>query len=251
MTHHESQHTTTEGKREKDGQASEMRQKARETAENVTHQAKEQTRELADTAKEEARSMAETRKSQVTSELHNIAQAFRTSGRELRTQNEEPVARYANQIADRIENASSYLSGHSVDDLLADAEDFARRQPEIFLGSAFGLGLIVSRFFKSSERQYVRHGDAYSQGAYSQGRGYGSMQRTTRDWETPYAGESSLPAGQSRTTTGQTGTTTGQKTGTTTGQSGTSTRQSGTSTGQSGTTSTGQSTTRKSGGDDS
>lgn len=225
MTHHESHTTDTEGrKRQVSREESDVRQKAqdtaeqarhkaRETAAEVTEEAKARTREMAGTAKEEARTMAESRKSQVTSELDTIAEAFRTSGQELRKRDEEPVARYANQIADRIEDASSYLSGRSVDQLLNDAEDFARQQPEIFLGGAFGLGLLVSRFFKSSERHgYERSRAYYTGGDYGYG-GDGPGARTgsggtsgtrssSSEWRTRHGntGESRLPSGA--TTTG-------------------------------------------------
>lgn len=217
MTHHESHDTKMKDKEQQDGQTRQKAQqaanKARETAGDVAEQAKDQTRELADTAKDEARSMAETRKSQVTSELHNIAQAFRTSGKELENRSETPVANYANTIADRLENASSYLSGRSVDDLLGDAEDFARNQPEIFLGGAFGVGLLISRFFKSSGRDYYESdggyapsrysGGQYSRGAMNYGAGRSRYQdvddtyERTSDWQTRYSG-----TGDVRTTTG-------------------------------------------------
>lgn len=226
MTHHESQHDPKMKNREhnsSDEQNAEMRQKAheatdkaRETVSEVAEQAKQQTRELTDTAKEEALSMVESRKSQVTSELHNIAQAFRTSGKELENRSEAPVAHYANTIADRLEDASQYLSGRSVDDLLADAEDFARNQPELFLGGAFGVGLLISRFFKSSGRDYYEgnggsyYPSRYTGGQYNRGsmrygagqssyRGVEESYERTSDWDTRYSG-----TGETRTTTGST-----------------------------------------------
>lgn len=219
MTTHEQNPTTSQqrNRTEEQGKASEVKQKAGEAA----HQAKEQTRQVAEQAKGEARSMAESRKSQVSSEINSIARAFRNSGEQLRKQNEEPVARYATQIADKLENASTYINQRSVDDILTDAEDFARRKPEIFLGGAFGLGLLVSRFFKSSERNLYegeyrqsghyrsgdyRSGDYYEQGrdayaprSYDVGRGdSGETRRTASDATT---GESTLPSGRHESTT--------------------------------------------------
>lgn len=227
MTTHEQNPSTSQqrNRTEEQGKASEVKQKAGEAA----HQAKEQTRQAAEQAKGEARSMAESRKSQVSSEIKHIAHAFRSSGQQLRMQDEEPVARYATQIADKLENASTYINQRSVDDILTDAEDFARRKPEVFLGGAFGLGLLVSRFFKSSERNlyegdyresgyyrsgdysssdyYERSGSAYAPASYGSGTSATEQTRRTGTGETEQTrrtttGESTLPSGQRGSTSG-------------------------------------------------
>ncbi len=205
MTSHESNPTSVTERDQKDGG---MRQKAQDTAQEIAHEAEDQTRRMASMAKEEARSMVDTGKSQVTSELNTIAQAFRTTGNELQNQNEENVARYTNQIANQIEHASSYLSSKNVDELINDATNFARQQPEVFLGAAFGLGVLVARFFKSSEPDYDYYRGRYGQG-YMQ-RGY-SSDYGRQGMYTGYTGtgETDLPA----RTTGTTGTT--RTTGTT------------------------------------
>lgn len=187
-------------------------QKARETADEVAQKAKEESRQLAGTAKQEARSMAEQRKSQMASELDSIAEAFHKSSRELHTQDEAPVARYATKVADQLEHASSYLRQHSVDDILGDAENFARQQPELFLAGAFGLGVVISRFFKSSESDRYgngsrgdRYGRDFRSDEYTQGN-MRSQQRVRSELPTTTYGRSgsaTLPEGE--TESGDTG----------------------------------------------
>jgi hypothetical protein len=49
-----------------------------------------------------------------------------------------------------VERVANYLRERDFHQLVNDAEDFARRSPAVFLGSAFVLGLAASRFLKSS-----------------------------------------------------------------------------------------------------
>jgi hypothetical protein len=48
---------------------------------------------------------------------------------------------------------AGYLTARDVDQLVSEAEAFARRQLAAFLGGAFALGFLVSRFLKSSSPQ--------------------------------------------------------------------------------------------------
>ena len=57
---------------------------------------------------------------------------------------------YANQAADQVERLSSYVRSRTIGDLISDVEGFARREPAIFLGGSFALGLLAARFLKSS-----------------------------------------------------------------------------------------------------
>jgi hypothetical protein len=45
---------------------------------------------------------------------------------------------------------TAYLEEHDLEDLVYEAEDFARRKPELFVGGAFTLGLLAARFMKST-----------------------------------------------------------------------------------------------------
>jgi hypothetical protein len=84
--------------------------------------------------------------------LNTVADALRQTGDQLRDQDQDWMATYSNQVAERVESFATYLEDHNVEDLLREAESFARRQPELFLGGAFTLGLLAARFFKSSQR---------------------------------------------------------------------------------------------------
>jgi hypothetical protein len=51
---------------------------------------------------------------------------------------------------DQIERFAGYLRNRDVGQMVDDVERFARRQPGLFLGSAFTIGLLAARFLKSS-----------------------------------------------------------------------------------------------------
>jgi len=82
--------------------------------------------------------------------IGSVAQAVRQSTHHLREQQHDTLAGYVEQAADQIERFAQQLRGKDLDELFDDAQRMARRQPAVFIGSAFALGLIGARFFKSS-----------------------------------------------------------------------------------------------------
>jgi hypothetical protein len=123
---------------------------ARPTPTTTTGQVQEKAKEVAHQAQEQAKSVVATRKEQAVDQLDSVAQAFRRTGAELRNQQKDTIAGYTEQLADQVERLSGYLEQRDVGQLLHEAEDIARRQPALFLGGAFMLGLLVGRFIKSS-----------------------------------------------------------------------------------------------------
>ena len=131
--------------------------KAKNMVREKTAPIKEKAGEVAEEAKSvmeqaghQAKSTVAVQKEQAASQLHGVAQALRQTSDRLRDQDQRAFASYSNQAADQIDRMSSYLQERDVNELMRDAKDFARRQPELFLGGAFTLGLLAARFLKSS-----------------------------------------------------------------------------------------------------
>ena len=61
-------------------------------------------------------------------------------------QDEPALANATAMAADRTQDIARYLQQTDVNDMIRGVEDFARRQPLLFLGGAFAIGLIGSRF---------------------------------------------------------------------------------------------------------
>jgi hypothetical protein len=73
------------------------------------------------------------------------------------------MSRYILQAADQVDNLAAFLNNRDVGDLLQEVEGFARRQPAVFVGGAFALGVLGARFLKSSQRNVdPRNKDGYA-----------------------------------------------------------------------------------------
>ncbi|MBK8902577.1 MAG: hypothetical protein IPM53_15420 [Anaerolineaceae bacterium] len=145
---------------------------AKEKAGPVREEVKQKSSQLINEAKsaagqagEEAKSMLASQKDEAARQLGGLADSLRQTSQQLRQQDQRAIATYSNKIASQIDRASSYLQERDLDALIHDAEDFARRQPEIFIGGAFTLGLLAARFLRSSapEPEYRPQQQSYPQ----------------------------------------------------------------------------------------
>jgi phage-related tail protein len=109
-----------------------------------------------------AESMLEEQKERAVEQVAGVAQALRKTAEDLRQEN-ELIGRYAEQAAEQVERFAETVRQRSPGDLVADLDDFARRQPTLFLVGAVAAGFIVGRFMAASaernRREYGRdHG---------------------------------------------------------------------------------------------
>jgi len=136
---------------------------ATEQAKNLASQTKDQVKSLADQAKEETSKVAGQARGQVeglvaqqkdrmADQLGHLAGALRDAGSKL-DEKDVGIVRYAGRAADQVERVSGYLREHQLGDVIRDAEAFARRRPEVFLGGTFLAGLVLARFLKASGEQ--------------------------------------------------------------------------------------------------
>lgn len=111
----------------------------------------------------EAQKLAELRldsgKGFVAEGFGSVAGAIRNTSDQLRQSPVGPVSGYLGDAADSIQQASKYLENKSVGEVVSDVEDFARREPLLFLGGTFAVGLLLGRFLKSSPPDDRGRGD--------------------------------------------------------------------------------------------
>jgi hypothetical protein len=125
----------------------------KERATEVGQQIKEAAGGVAQQAGEQLQSQIEQRKHEAARGVGKLASVLRNSSMELRKEEKGAIPAYVERAADGLENLSSYMRSKSVRDVIDDVESMARREPAIFLGAAFALGLLGSRFLKSSRGQ--------------------------------------------------------------------------------------------------
>jgi len=118
--------------------------------------------DLIDNVKQRATAQLDSQKGRATDSISSIANAVRGSTSQLRDEQHDVLAQYVETFADQLERFSTRLRGKDMNELLDDARGFARRQPALFVGGSFAVGLLAARFLKSSGRTDSR-GSLYGQ----------------------------------------------------------------------------------------
>lgn len=107
--------------------------------------------EVTEQAKDKVNATIGAQKEKTAGSIAGVADALRQSGRSLRENDTAVPAEYVDRAAEQIERIGNYVRNRTLGQLVGDAEEFARREPAIFFGGAFALGLLAARFLKSSE----------------------------------------------------------------------------------------------------
>jgi ElaB/YqjD/DUF883 family membrane-anchored ribosome-binding protein len=132
----------------------------KDTAKGVYDQAKNTAGQAYGVATKRATEAIEEKKGDLAGGLTSVAESIKQVGENLRdadSQNQitETAAKYGDTLAQQIEKVSAYFEKKDVREMIGDAERFARRNPAIFIGAAFGIGLLAARFLKSSPKGYT------------------------------------------------------------------------------------------------
>jgi hypothetical protein len=140
--------------------------------------------QLGTQAQEQVSKTVQSGKDRAADAVGSVAQSLRQSSQQLRDQQQQGMSRYLEQAATKIEGFADYLHNTSPGEMADGLENFARRQPALFLGGVFAVGFLGARFLKSSRRgqqdQQERARLSYP-GTSSGGRqrGYGTGGRAT------------------------------------------------------------------------
>src|SRR5690606_10454289 len=127
--------------------------------------------ELKDKVQHEAEDRLAEGKATATGALEDVAGALHQAGDALRERDRDAFARYADAAADQVEQFTHSIRDRNVGEILDEAQRFARRDPGLFIGGAFLLGIVGARFLKASAPRSGYGGSDYGRSDY--GSGYG------------------------------------------------------------------------------
>jgi hypothetical protein len=134
------------------GTGQQVADQAREKAGEAAEQAKQTAHNAASQAQDRIREQVDQRSTEAGERVNSTAQDIRSVSEELRNQGKDAPAKIADQTADRIERAGSYLRDSDADRILNDVEDFGRSRPWAVLAGAVVVGAAAARFLKASSR---------------------------------------------------------------------------------------------------
>ncbi len=104
--------------------------------------------DLSETATHQAHGLAEKAKGEVASHISGVASALREAASGL--SGGSVAERSLGHIAHSFADASEFIQGKDLGELVTDASDLAKRNPVVFVGGAIFLGFAAARFLKAS-----------------------------------------------------------------------------------------------------
>ena len=139
-------------------------------------------------ARSAADSLLEEQKRRVAERISGVAEALRNAVSPLDRSQIASMARLVEQGANRVRDFSLTLRNRRWNELVADTQDFAERQPTLFVLGAVATGFLVGRLLWTATERQQRGGESNSSGntsgavtaAVSSGAGAADIKGDTR-----------------------------------------------------------------------
>ncbi|HEX7967400.1 MAG TPA: hypothetical protein VF502_04215 [Stellaceae bacterium] len=159
--------------------ASDTMDAAKDAARDTFEQAKAQAgaageaathevRRLGEQMREAAQSLLHEQQERLAEAVHGLAEALRRTADTLERENNDTVAHYAEQAADQIDRLSETVRRRDFREVLESTQDFARRQPALFIAGAVAAGFVIGRLLSrpSSEGRSQGYATSAAGGGY-------------------------------------------------------------------------------------
>ncbi len=133
-------------------QVKQQGEQLKQQTQQVVQQGQQVAGQMLDKARDQIKTQVLQQKDTLTSGLTQASQALLLTSSHLREQNAETdlFSGYVDQAAEQVARAASYLKERDLEQVVGDVEGLARRNPAAFLTGALVLGMLASRFLKSS-----------------------------------------------------------------------------------------------------
>src|ERR1700761_4465493 len=115
--------------------------------------------EFLDAARSAAESLLQEQKRQIADRVSGIARALQNAAHPLDESQSRVVARYLEEGAAQVHSLSRRMHERHWGELVADTEDFARREPTWFVLGAVVTGFVLGRLFWASTSGRRHNGD--------------------------------------------------------------------------------------------
>ena len=114
----------------------------------VVDQTQEKMSQVVDQVRQLATSQLTKQLAPAAQSVQKLGSRTQAVGQELRADDQQWLAQYADQAAQQLERFSSYLRDADAEQLIGEVEGLVRRRPVLLLGGALAVGLIATRLFK-------------------------------------------------------------------------------------------------------
>ncbi len=125
---------------------------ARQTAQHVSENVQRQAKEVTSDIQAQAQQMVSEQKEMAKSGMMDIVSAIRRAADDLEDHQQTQIATIARSLAGGLEDFSQAIGRRNFQDMLSDAQRFARDHPTAVFGGALLAGLALARFAKSSSQ---------------------------------------------------------------------------------------------------
>ena len=133
-------------------EAEKLKRSASEKAGATLETVKTNITQAAQGAAEHGENIFNEQKDRLAGMVNEYGQAAKAASERLHQEGHDALASRADEMALRLEQASTYLKESKLSAIYEDAQQFTRKRPEIVFGMMFAAGLAAARFLKASDR---------------------------------------------------------------------------------------------------
>jgi hypothetical protein len=140
-------------------QTSEQQGKVAELADETKQVVSAKAGQAAEQGRSQLRSQVDQRSDQVAEQIVAIGGALRSGANDLRTKGKGSQASMVEQGADKIEQLAERIRVSDAEQLLTDAEAYARRRPMLVTMAGIAAGFGIARMLKASSDTRYRNSE--------------------------------------------------------------------------------------------